>query len=170
MVTYCTEVMLESTLLRFHELFPNIKLLQTYGLSEIGIMCSKSKSSDSLWVKIGGEDFKTRVVDGIPEIKAPSAMLGYLNAPSPFTNDGWFHTGDLGKIDENGYLYITGRCKSVIVITNGTLLDEYKVNFLKENNCGISLSFDGIWQDQNRPQEDKNGTFKFKQCEKKFWC
>lgn len=52
-------------------------------------------------------------------------------------------------------------CKSVIVITNGTLLDEYKVNFLKENNCGISLSFDGIWQDKNRPQEDKNGTFEW---------
>ena len=87
-VTYGTEPMPESTLKRFHELFPNIQLKQTYGLSELGILRSKSKSSDSLWVKIGGEDFQTRVVDGLLEIKAKSAMLGYLNAPSPFTEDG----------------------------------------------------------------------------------
>ena len=94
MVTYGTEAMPESTLKRFHEILPEVKLLQTYGLSEIGIMRSKSLSSDSLWVKIGGEDFQTRVVDGLLEIKAKSAMLGYLNAPSPFTEDGWFKTGD----------------------------------------------------------------------------
>jgi len=54
LVTYGTEVMHESTLRRFHGLFPSIRLQQTYGLSEIGILRSKSKSSDSLWVKIGG--------------------------------------------------------------------------------------------------------------------
>ena len=42
-----------------------------------GILRSKSKSSDSLWVKVGGEGFETRVVDGLLEIKAKSAMLGY---------------------------------------------------------------------------------------------
>ena len=46
-VTYGTEPMPESTLKRFHELFPQIKMLQTYGLSEVGILRSKSKSSDS---------------------------------------------------------------------------------------------------------------------------
>lgn len=82
-VTYGTEVMPESTLKRFHALYPNIKLQQTYGLSEVGILRSKSKSSDSLWVKVGGEGFETRIVDGLLEIKAKSAMLGYLNAPVP---------------------------------------------------------------------------------------
>lgn len=135
MVTYCTEVMLESTLLRFHELFPNIKLLQTYGLSEIGIMCSKSKSSDSLWVKIGGEDFKTRVVDGIPEIKAPSAMLGYLNAPSPFTNDGWFHTGDSVIIDGE-YMKILGR-KSEIINVGGLKVYPAQVESVLQTMDGV---------------------------------
>ena len=113
MVTYGTEAMPESTLERFHALFPNVKMLQTYGLSEIGIMRSKSKASDSLWVKIGGEDFQTRVVDGLLEIKAKSAMLGYLNAPSPFTEDGWFKTGDEVLVDGE-YFRILGRRSEMI--------------------------------------------------------
>ncbi len=113
MVTYGTEVMPESTLERFHSLFPDVRLLQTYGLSEVGILRSKSKSSDSLWVKVGGEGFQTRVVDGLLEIKAKSAMLGYLNAPSPFTDDGWFMTGDEVEVDGD-YIRILGRRSEII--------------------------------------------------------
>ncbi|HMD80086.1 MAG TPA: fatty acid--CoA ligase family protein, partial [Anaerolineales bacterium] len=112
-VTYGTEPMPESTLKRFHELFPHITLQQTYGLSEVGILRSKSKSSDSLWIKIGGEGFETRVVDGILQIKAESAMLGYLNAPSPFTEDGWFITGDEVEMDGE-YFRILGRRSELI--------------------------------------------------------
>lgn len=116
-VTYGTEPMPEATLKKWSELFPSMKLLQTYGLSEIGIMRSKSKSSDSLWVKIGGEDFDTRVVDGILHVKAKSAMLGYLNAPSPFSEDGWFITGDEVRQDGD-YFLILGR-KSEIINVGG---------------------------------------------------
>jgi len=116
-VTYGTEVMPESTLERFHALFPETRLLQTYGLSEVGILRSKSKSSDSLWVKVGGEGFETRVVDGLLEIKAKSAMLGYLNAPSPFTEDGWFMTGDAVEVDGE-YIKILGR-KSELINVGG---------------------------------------------------
>lgn len=112
-VTYGTEPMPESTLKRFHELFPHINLQQTYGLSEVGILRAKSKSSDSLWVKVGGEGFETRVVDGILHIKARSAMLGYLNAPSPFTDDGWFNTNDAVQVDGE-YLRILGRVSEII--------------------------------------------------------
>jgi long-chain acyl-CoA synthetase len=113
LVTYGTEVMPESTLKKFHETFPSVRLLQTYGLSELGILRSKSKSSDSLWVKIGGEGFETRIVDGLLEIKAASAMLGYLNAPSPFTDDGWFKTGDAVEVDGE-YMRILGRRSEII--------------------------------------------------------
>jgi len=116
-VTYGTEPMPESTLKRFHELFPKIKMLQTYGLSEVGILRSKSKSSDSLWVKIGGEGFETRIIEGILQIKAKSAMLGYLNASSPFTEDGWFHTGDVVEVDGE-YIKILNR-KSEIINVGG---------------------------------------------------
>jgi acyl-coenzyme A synthetase/AMP-(fatty) acid ligase len=117
LVTYGTEVMPETTLARFHALFPNARLHQTYGLSEVGILRSKSRSSDSLWVRVGGEGFETRVVNGLLEIKAQSAMLGYLNAPTPFTEDGWFQTGDAVEVDGE-YIRILGR-KSEIINVGG---------------------------------------------------
>src|SRR6266513_285508 len=113
LVTYGTEVMPESTLARFHQIFPRVRLLQTYGLSEVGILRSQSRSSDSLWVKVGGEGFETRVVDGMLQIRAQSAMLGYLNAPSPFTPDGWLPTGDAVETDGE-YLRIRGRQSEII--------------------------------------------------------
>jgi len=112
-VTYGTEPMPESTLRRFHEVLPHIQLQQTYGLSEVGILRSKSRSSDSLWVKLGGEGFQTRVVDDVLQIKAESAMLGYLNAPSPFAEDGWFNTGDKVEVDGD-YFRILGRESEII--------------------------------------------------------
>jgi long-chain acyl-CoA synthetase len=112
-VTYGTEPMPESTLRRFHQVLPHIELQQTYGLSEVGILRSKSRSSDSLWVKLGGEGFQTRVVNEILQIKAESAMLGYLNAPNPFTDDGWFNTGDKVEVDGD-YFRILGRQSEII--------------------------------------------------------
>jgi acyl-CoA synthetase (AMP-forming)/AMP-acid ligase II len=70
-----------------------------------------------LWVKVGGEGFETRVIDGMLEIKAKSAMLGYLNAPSPFTEDGWFKTGD-AVVTNGEYIKILGR-KSEIINVGG---------------------------------------------------
>jgi acyl-coenzyme A synthetase/AMP-(fatty) acid ligase len=116
-VSYGTEPMPESTLRRLHELFPAINLVQTYGLSEVGVLRSKSKRPDSLWVKLGGEGFATRVVEGILHIKAQSAMLGYLNAPSPFTADGWLNTGDAVEV-EGDYFRILGR-KSELINVGG---------------------------------------------------
>lgn len=116
-ISYGTEPMPEHTLKRLHELLPDVALQQTYGLSELGILQSKSKESDSLWVKVGGQGFETRVVDGILQIKARSSMLGYLNAPNPFTEDGWFDTNDVVEVDGE-YLRILGR-KSEIINVGG---------------------------------------------------
>jgi long-chain acyl-CoA synthetase len=113
LVTYGTEPMSENTLRQFHSVFPSIELQQTYGLSELGVLRSKSKSSESLWVKIGGEGFETRVVEGLLEIKAHTAMLGYLNAASPFTPDGWLITGDAVEVDGE-YMLIKGRVSEMI--------------------------------------------------------
>ena len=116
-ISYGTEPMPESTLKRLKMIFPEVKLLQTYGLIELGVMQSQSEKDDSLWVKLGGEGYKTRVVDGMLEIKAKSAMLGYLNAQSPFTEDGWFKTGDAVEVDGE-YIKILGR-KSEIINVGG---------------------------------------------------
>lgn len=113
LITYGTEPMQESTLKRVSSEFPGARLQQTYGLSELGILRSKSKDSKSLWVKVGGEDFQTKIVDGRLRIKSRSAMLGYLNAPSPFDEDGYFMTGDI-VIQDGEWLKILGRESEII--------------------------------------------------------
>ena len=109
--------MLPATLAKLKTVFPDVKLLQTYGLIEVGVLKTSSKSNDSLWVKLGGNGYDLRVVDGLLEIKAESAMLGYLNYASPFTEDGWFKTGDAVEVDGE-YFKILGR-KSEIINVGG---------------------------------------------------
>ena len=116
-ITYGTEPMPEVILKKLKMLFPNIKLQQTYGLIELGVLRSKSKDDSSLWVKVGGDGYNLRVIDSILQIKADSAMLGYLNAESPFTEDGWFITGDNVEVDGE-YLKILGR-KSELINVGG---------------------------------------------------
>jgi acyl-coenzyme A synthetase/AMP-(fatty) acid ligase len=134
-VTYGTEVMPQSTLDRYVAAFPKVKLQQTYGLSEVGILRSKSRSSDSLWVKVGGEGFETRIAEGMLEIKARSAMLGYLNAPSPFTADGWFKTGDAVEVDGE-YIKILGR-KSELINVGGEKVYPAEVESVLQTMPGV---------------------------------
>ncbi|MBI3759518.1 MAG: AMP-binding protein [Deltaproteobacteria bacterium] len=63
LITYGAEPMPVSTLLRLREVFPSVELRQTYGMIELGVMRAKSESSDSLWVKLGGEGYQVRVAD-----------------------------------------------------------------------------------------------------------
>ncbi len=112
-VSYGTEMMPESTLKAFNKLFPDITLKQTYGLTELGVMRTKSESNDSLWVKVGGEDYETKVVDNVLFIKAKTSILGYLNAASPFDADGWYNTGD--RVEQKGeYIRFLGRENDII--------------------------------------------------------
>ena len=97
LITYGTETMPQSTLDQFTEIFPSVQFQQTYGLSELGILRTKSKNSNSLWVKIGGDEFQTKIVNNRLWVRSKSSMIGYLNAPSPFDDEGYFDTGDLGN-------------------------------------------------------------------------
>ncbi|HLO88498.1 MAG TPA: fatty acid--CoA ligase family protein [Nostocaceae cyanobacterium] len=135
-ITYGTEVMPESVLSSLNQLFPQIRFHQTYGLTELGIMRSKSRSSDSLWFKVGGEGYETRIVNGMLEIKAKSAMLGYLNAPAPFTPDGWYMTGDVVEIDGE-WLKILGR-KSEIINVGGQKVYPAEVESVLQTMAGVA--------------------------------
>jgi acyl-coenzyme A synthetase/AMP-(fatty) acid ligase len=113
LITYGTEVMPERTLKMANLALPHAKFLQTYGLSELGILCSKSAADNSLLVKVGGEDYETKVVNGTLHIRTKSSMLGNLNAPSPFDEEGWFDTSD-AVIQEGEYYRILGRQSEII--------------------------------------------------------
>ena len=112
-ISYGTESMPERTLAIAKSVFSTVQLHQTYGLIEVGVLRSKSRPDGSIWMKIGGEGYKWRIRNGVLQIKSNSAMLGYINAPAPFTDDGWFITGDL--VEQDGeYLKILGRKSDLI--------------------------------------------------------
>lgn len=123
-VTYGTERMDQPTLDRLAAALPAVDLRQTYGMSELGILRVKSKARDSLFMAIGGEGVETRVrADKVLEIRAANRMIGYLNAPSPFSADGWYDTRDV--VEEDGaYLRIVGRTSDVINVGGQKILPE----------------------------------------------
>jgi acyl-CoA synthetase (AMP-forming)/AMP-acid ligase II len=113
LITYGTEPMSLATLKALNHALPGVRCKQTYGLTEVGILPTRSEDAGSTWMKVGGERHEVRIVDGILWIRTDAAMLGYLNAPSPFDQDGWFNTGD--KVEErDGYLRILGRESEII--------------------------------------------------------
>ncbi len=101
-------------------------IAQGYGMSE----CSPTISVPCLdrpdKAYTGGllvRGCETRIVDGEIQVKSPSVMMGYVNAPELtreiLTEDGWLKTGDLGYVDEERFIYITGRKKNLIILSNG---------------------------------------------------
>ena len=107
-----------------------IPVLQGYGLTECSPLVAGNNDfyhrNEAAGLPIPNVEYKISNPDsqGIGEIivKGPNVMLGYYKNQEEtdrVLKDGWFYTGDLGKVDEDGYLYITGRCKTVIVTKNG---------------------------------------------------
>jgi acyl-coenzyme A synthetase/AMP-(fatty) acid ligase len=115
MITYGTETMPQSLLLRLKEQFPKVKFLQTFGTSETGISTTASKSSESLYMKLDDANCEYKIIDNELYLRSSTQVLGYLNASmDAFTKDGWFKTGDLVETIEDGYIKIIGRSKEVI--------------------------------------------------------
>ena len=101
-----------------------IKLIQGYGMTEAG--CRIAVPDTAAPVGAVG-----RVIDicdvrtsaGEIQVRTPSVMLGYYKMPEKtaemFTEDGWLRTGDIGEVDENGFLFISGRLKNLIILSGG---------------------------------------------------
>lgn len=127
----------------------HLNTLQGYGLTECSPLVAGNtdffQKDDSCGLPIPNVEYKIENPndEGVGEIivKGPNVMLGYYEDEEKTKQtiiDGWFHTGDLGKIDENGYLYITGRCKSVIVTKNGKNIYPEEVEYYLNDNPLIS--------------------------------
>lgn len=107
-----------------------IPVLQGYGLTECAPLVTGNRDidyrDDSIGVPVPGVDVRIDNPNeyGIGEVlvKGDNVMLGYYEndeATKACIKDGWLHTGDLGRMDKSGFLYITGRSKNVIVTKNG---------------------------------------------------
>ena len=129
-----------------------IKIYQGYGLTETSPVLS---SGNDFGARVGSVGqvypsvkikFLDKDVDGIGEIavKGPSVMLGYFNndeANREVFERGWFKTGDLGYIDKNGYLFLMGRKKNVIVLKNGKNVYPDEIENVINRIPGIKESF-----------------------------
>ncbi|MBS0201241.1 MAG: long-chain fatty acid--CoA ligase [Proteobacteria bacterium] len=134
-ITYGTERMDQPTLDELCRLLPNVDFRQTFGMSELGIVRVKSEARDSLFMKVGGEGVETRVVDGVLQIRSTSRMLGYLNAPTPFDDEGWYDTKDIVEV-KNGLYKVVGRTTEVINVGG--------LKFMASEVERVALEYPGI--------------------------
>ena len=126
---------------------------QGYGLTEtapvIAAETPKCRRLGSIGKKFPSVEVKIDDPDeeGIGELmaKGPSIMLGYYEneeaTKSALEPDGWFHTGDLARIDKDGFIYIAGRKKSVIVLNNGKNVFPEEIETLLNKVEGIKETF-----------------------------
>ncbi|MBB6022965.1 acyl-CoA synthetase (AMP-forming)/AMP-acid ligase II [Paenibacillus sp. JGP012] len=133
-VSYGSEVMPESVLTAWTRRFPWIRTIQAYGMSELGILPTRSKEPGSLLFSIQDDEVKCRVVDGELQIHTATAMIGYLNAASPFTEDGWLRTGDEAMV-EDGYIRILGRRSEIINVGGWKVYPAEVESVLEEMDC-----------------------------------
>ena len=127
-------------------------LVQGYGLTEtspvVGVGTELEYKTGSIGKAVPGVEVKIEDAndEGIGEllVKGPSVMLGYYKneeATKAALQDGWFHTGDLAQIDEEGYIFIRGRKKSVIVLKNGKNIFPEEIENLVNKIEGVKESF-----------------------------
>ncbi len=100
----------------------NIKPIVYYGLTEAtGTISGDGEYKDGACGKICPHN-EVKIVDGEILVRGENVTSGYINndeATRELLKGGWLHTGDLGKIDEDGYLFIIGRSKNIIILSNG---------------------------------------------------
>lgn len=142
----------------FREL--GVDFLQGYGLTECSPIATVNRdiyykdASAGLPPPEIEVQIKDKGADGIGEIivKGPNVMLGYYDneeATVQILKDGWLYTGDLGYIDEDGFVYITGRKKNVIVTKNGKNIFPEELETLLNRSSYIKESM--VW---GKPDED----------------
>src|SRR5436190_1740216 len=114
-----------------------------YGLTETSPLLTLDKPGQARIGSVGRpiEGVEVRIQKGEVVARGPSVFAGYHNLPDKtkeaFTDDGWFRTGDLGRIDNDGYLYITGRVKTLIVLEGGEKIQPDDLEHSLQQASGI---------------------------------
>ncbi len=153
----CGGAALNPRMIEFFETL-GISIYEGYGITECSpLVCvapyyaqkygSVGPTVPSCQARIDGETIGEKgYSEGEIQVKGDNVMLGYYNnekaTRKAFTEDGWFRTGDVGYLDNDGYLYITGRMKSVIVLENGKNvfpeeIEEYLGNIETIAECAV---------------------------------
>jgi long-chain acyl-CoA synthetase len=133
-----------SPVLSYSFLGAGVKILQGYGMTETCIV-SANRPEDNRVGSVGlpfpGVEVKVDA-DGEILVRGPNLMSGYYNHPTEtaavFTEDGWFKTGDVGKMDERGHLYITDRKKELFKLSNGKYVAPQLVESLIKQSQYVS--------------------------------
>ena len=102
-----------------------LPLIQGYGMTESSPVITTNSRNDNLPGSVGKPipNVEVRIAEnGELLARGPNVMMGYWNNPKATAatlEDGWLHTGDVARIDENGYVFLTGRIKDIVVLANG---------------------------------------------------
>ena len=142
-----------------------ITILNGYGITECAPLISANRNKYRKPGSVGTPILACRVKIDNPDengegeicVKGPNVMLGYYNNPEAtaevFDKDGFFHTGDYGKLDEEGWIYITGRKKNLIILSNGKNVypEEIEADLQKVEGVNEVVVYAG----ESRVQKDK---------------
>jgi long-chain acyl-CoA synthetase len=142
-----------------------ITILNGYGITECSplVSCNRNKyqKKGSVGIPIIGEKVKIRNPDENGEgeicVKGPNVMLGYYKDPEAtaavFDEEGYFRTGDYGKLDEEGWLYITGRLKNMIILSNGKNVYPEEIESEVSRVYGVSEVI--VYSGESKAQKNK---------------
>ena len=116
-----------------------VEVLEGYGMSECSPVISANMPQDHKAGSIGRPlaNVKIRFVNGEIQVQGSSVMQGYYKMPKETEEtlaEGWLHTGDKGYIDEDGFLFINGRVKNLIILSNGENISPEEI----ENKLGLN--------------------------------
>ena len=142
-----------------------ITVLNGYGITECSPLISANRNEYRKPGSVGTPILACRVKIDDPDengegeicVKGPNVMLGYYNNPEAtaevFDKDGFFHTGDYGKLDEEGWIYITGRKKNLIILSNGKNVYPEEIEAELQKIEGVTEVV--VYAGESRVQKDK---------------